>query len=275
MSIGKIFHSVILSNFVRKWYIKYHGMLARVTKTSILDPSYLYWMYYKRNLLIARKYLSSGVLLDVGCGNQDFADILGKKYIGLDYPATRSIHHSVPPAIYGDGYNIPIKSASVQSVALLQVLEHLSEPSRVISEIYRVLEPGGYLLLTAPMISQIHGEPYDFYRYTKYGITYLLQKSGFEIVEVLENGSFYALMGLMSNIYLFHHFFEVDRRYFVKVILGMLKVLFTPFVLLTIVLINILCVILDITHRDHAFTSNYTFIAKRSLTRQYNCTDRA
>jgi len=262
MSTSNTYRSVVKS-FVRKWYIKYHGMLARIPK-SLLHPYYLYWMYYIRNLSIARKYFSSGVLLDIGCGNQDFADFFGKKYIGLDYPVTRSIHHSVPPTIYGDGYNLPIKSVSVQSVALLQVLEHLSEPSRVISEIYRVLKPGGYLLLTAPMISQIHGEPYDFYRYTKYGITYLLEKNGFEIVEVLENGSFYALMGLMLNIYLFYHFFEVDRRYFVKVILGTLKVLFTPFVLLTIVFINILCVILDITHRDPAFTSNYTVIARRA-----------
>ena len=49
---------------------------------------------------------------------------------------------------------------------------------------YRILKPGGYVILTTPLFWHLHEEPRDFYRYTKYGLRYLFTEAGFEIVEL-------------------------------------------------------------------------------------------
>jgi SAM-dependent methyltransferase len=64
------------------------------------------------------------------------------------------------------------------------VLEHLEEPERGIAEAYRLLKPGGHVILTAPFIWWIHEAPRDFFRYSPFGLRYLLEEAGFEVVEV-------------------------------------------------------------------------------------------
>jgi SAM-dependent methyltransferase len=69
-------------------------------------------------------------------------------------------------------------------VLCTDVLEHLEEPALAISEACRVLRSGGYAIYTVPLFWHIHEEPRDFYRYTTYGLRYLFEKSGFEIIEI-------------------------------------------------------------------------------------------
>ena len=64
------------------------------------------------------------------------------------------------------------------------MLEHLPEPLRVIEELGRVLKPGGTLWLSAPLFYAEHEKPYDFFRYTQFGLRQLFEDAGFEIVEI-------------------------------------------------------------------------------------------
>jgi SAM-dependent methyltransferase len=54
----------------------------------------------------------------------------------------------------------------------------------LLAEMARVLKPGGYLLLTAPQTWGLHREPHDYYRYTRYGLSYQAQKGGLDVIEV-------------------------------------------------------------------------------------------
>ena len=65
-----------------------------------------------------------------------------------------------------------------------EVLEHLPEPQKAVDEFFRVLKPGGTLLLTTRFLFPIHDAPHDYFRYTKYGLRHLLRR--FEIVELHE-----------------------------------------------------------------------------------------
>ncbi len=79
---------------------------------------------------------------------------------------------------------LPVRDAVFDTVLCNEVLEHVPEPAILISEAARVLKPGGILILTTPQTWGLHLEPQDFYRYTRYGLCYLAEKSGLEVIEV-------------------------------------------------------------------------------------------
>ncbi len=80
---------------------------------------------------------------------------------------------------------IPVDDGRFDAVLCTQVMEHVPDPQAVIHEFARVLRPGGALWLSAPLYYEEHERPYDFFRYTQYGLRQLLQTAGFE-VESLE-----------------------------------------------------------------------------------------
>ena len=86
--------------------------------------------------------------------------------------------------IIAGAYDIPLPDENADTLLLTSVLEHLEEPERGIAEAYRLLKPGGHVILTAPFIWWIHEAPRDFFRYTPFGLRHLLEEAGFEVVEV-------------------------------------------------------------------------------------------
>jgi ubiquinone/menaquinone biosynthesis C-methylase UbiE len=79
---------------------------------------------------------------------------------------------------------IPVDDARFDHVVLTQVLEHVPEPASVLAELHRVLKPGGILWLTAPLFYAEHERPYDFFRYTQFGLRHLLESARFEVLEL-------------------------------------------------------------------------------------------
>ena len=79
---------------------------------------------------------------------------------------------------------IPVESERYDLVLLTQVLEHIPEPLRVLDELGRVLKAGGQLWLTQPFYYEEHEQPYDFYRYTQFGLKHLLDRAGFEVAAI-------------------------------------------------------------------------------------------
>ncbi len=68
-----------------------------------------------------------------------------------------------------DSHDIPFADASFDGVIVQAVLEHVVDPYRSVSEIYRVLNPEGWVYAETPFIQQIHGREYDFTRFTFLG----------------------------------------------------------------------------------------------------------
>lgn len=160
----------------------------------ILDKSLKYF---------ASKYFK-GSLIDIGCGTKPYKTLIAPyvtKHVGVDHQET--LHDPSNIDLFGSVYKIPVDDASFDSALCSAVLEHLEEPEQALRECYRVLKPGGVAVYSVPFIWHIHEEPRDFYRFSKYGIKYLFEKSGFEIVELKALSGFWVTFGqlFVYNLY--------------------------------------------------------------------------
>lgn len=147
------------------------------------------------NALVPRlRAAASGTLLDVGAGTMPFrGDVvdLVTEYRSLD------LERRAPDVDFVADVRAmePVGSDSFDVVLCSQVLEHVDQPAVALAEMYRVLRPGGRLVLTVPFLSRLHEEPFDYFRYTRYGLVALLEGSGFQVREVAPAGSFLCFVG--------------------------------------------------------------------------------
>ncbi len=89
--------------------------------------------------------------------------------------------------LVGSAYKLPTNSL-YNLITSFMVLEHLNEPLKALRESNRVLTKKGYLALTTVQYWHTHSHPSDYYRYTRYGLEYLLKQSGFKVVKIWSHG---------------------------------------------------------------------------------------
>jgi SAM-dependent methyltransferase len=141
--------------------------------------------YLHRFLVRAGHAVQPGQLvLDAGAGRAPYRDLFSHaRYETADFLAVKGKKYTTPDYAC-DLAEIPVADARFDHVVLTQVLEHIPEPRKVLAELHRVLKPGGTLWLTAPLFYAEHERPYDFFRYTQFGLRHLLEGAGFEVREI-------------------------------------------------------------------------------------------
>jgi SAM-dependent methyltransferase len=145
-----------------------------------------------------------GKLMDFGCGSKPYFNLFNvESYTGVDIEKSGHNHLHSKVDVYYSGTSLPFENEKFDSIFSSEVLEHLFQPDELLSEINRVLKPGGKLLLTAPFGWNEHEMPYDYARYSSTGIRHLLQKNGFEILESQKTGNFVRVLFQHWIIYLF------------------------------------------------------------------------
>jgi SAM-dependent methyltransferase len=161
--------------------------------------AYLITREIARSLIAARtRYLPPGIrVLDVGCGVQPyypfFAD-LAVQYDGHDLEPGAGIKY-VSPA---EALEAP--DCSYDLVLCTQVLEHVRHPQTVLSEIARVLTPGGHLFLTTHGVYPFHPHPVDYWRWTQQGFEALFEDApGLRLMELVPHGGSAATLAVMLN----------------------------------------------------------------------------
>lgn len=138
-------------------------------------------------------------VLDVGAGASPYRELFAAQiYTTTDHAVTL---HGGEVDIVAAAEAIPVDDASFDAVVCTQVLEHVADPLAVLSELHRVLVPGGRLIATVPFAWEEHEQPYDFFRYTRYGISRLLERAGFEQLDVRpRTDCFTTLAQLVRNV---------------------------------------------------------------------------
>jgi len=160
-----------------------------------------------------------GKLVDIGCGSKPYIKYFKyiDEYIGVDLISNEA-------DIVANAKSLPIESNSVDVVLCNQVIEHDAEPVKIIAEIRRILKKDGVLILSAPQMGRLHGEPNDYYRFTKWGLNYLLEKNGMKIEVIEPHGGIFRAIGSHLNFFIIEYFGKnKQRRKFIlrRTILGL------------------------------------------------------
>lgn len=162
------------------------------------------WLAYDIGDHYLKKHIEcyKGVLYDLGCGESPYRDFFlqhARQYIGVDWAGS---YHDTKADIAADlNIPLPIGSEVADTVISLSVLEHLYEPQMMLNEAFRILKPGGGIVLQVPWQWWIHEAPYDFFRYTPYGLKYLFEKGGFVNIVVEPQAGFFTTTVLKWNYF--------------------------------------------------------------------------
>jgi SAM-dependent methyltransferase len=160
------------------------------------------WLIYHIGDQWLRKFTDSykGSLYDLGCGEMPYKDWLLNfvdNYIGVDWGSTL---HELKADILADlNEPLPIDSEVADTVISISVMEHLREPQLFLNESNRILKPGGAIILQVPFMWQVHEAPYDYYRYTRYGLQYMFEKAGFTDILVYPQTGFWVMWVIKFN----------------------------------------------------------------------------
>ena len=131
-----------------------------------------------------------GRVLDYGCADIPYRDFFGAdvEYLAADLPG----NPQATVTIAADG-TVPVADSSVDAVLSTQVLEHVDDPSTYLAECFRVLRPGGRMLLSTHGLMVYHPDPDDYWRWTTAGLQRIVREAGFDVVR------FEGIMGLAAT----------------------------------------------------------------------------
>ena len=160
-------------------------------------------------------------LLDIGSG-----DLRYSKYFVV--PNWNAIYSDYEKRAQGvdvllDAHCLPFGDNSFDIITMTEVLEHLHHPGRALSEITRVLRPGGRLLITFPFMWGLHELPNDYFRFTEFGFSALCKDAGLTIEKFWRRGNSFALLISLIDMMisgLFHYLGKIRGLSFVSRVLS-------------------------------------------------------
>ncbi len=175
--------------------------LRRVLDVVRSTPLHPQWLLGRRRAPAALSAFS-GRLLDVGAGDRWVEHSLpsGTHYVALDFPPTGRELYGASPNVFADARALPFSDSTFDGVVCLDVIEHVVDPRLVLAEIARVLKPGTKAWLSMPFLYPLHDAPFDFQRYTEFGLRRDIAHAGLEVTDL--RGSLHSLRsaGLLLSL---------------------------------------------------------------------------
>ncbi|HYZ84677.1 MAG TPA: class I SAM-dependent methyltransferase [Bryobacteraceae bacterium] len=135
------------------------------------------------------------LLLDAGAGEARFAALFERhRYVGVDLGVGDVAWDYSRIDAQADLARLPFRDASFDAAIHIVTLEHVPEPALVLRELGRVLRPGGRLFLVVPHEWEEHQQPHDYFRYTRYGLEYLLTQARMRVNRLEPVGGYFRLL---------------------------------------------------------------------------------
>jgi SAM-dependent methyltransferase len=221
--------------------------LLAIYKNQVFNPGFLSifinpFFFIRKGLLNGiKKYANNlnGCLLDFGCGSKPYKNFFNvEKYIGVDIINRGHPHETELDEIdvYYNGNVLPFKDESFDSVFSSEVFEHVFNLEDMLDELNRVLKKEGTALFTVPFVWDEHEIPYDFGRYSSYGIKYLLEKHGLKVISLEKSTTYLETVFQLWSLYLFYKLYTKNK--YINIFINILFI--SPFTIMGILISGIL-----------------------------------
>ncbi|HPT25769.1 MAG TPA: class I SAM-dependent methyltransferase [Bryobacteraceae bacterium] len=134
-------------------------------------------------------------VLDAGAGESRHAAVFPRqRYTGIDLAVGDPSWNYRRLDALADLERLPFSSHCFDAALMIVTIEHLKRPGAALAEIARVLRQGARLLVVAPHQWEVHQAPHDYFRYTRYGLEFLLSEAGFEVTALEPAGGLFRLL---------------------------------------------------------------------------------
>jgi SAM-dependent methyltransferase len=156
---------------------------------------YRLWL---ENADFAASVPSGALVLDAGAGEAPYKCLFQHAiYESADFQKVNKQH--AKSTYVCDLKKIPVEDRRFDFIVFNQVMEHVPEPSIVLAELHRILKENGKLIYTGPLFYEEHEQPYDFYRYTQFGLRHLFTTAGFKIERIDWLEGYFGTLGYQLN----------------------------------------------------------------------------
>lgn len=191
-------------NSIRIKWVSHQAHLKNILKL-LLSPVWLLdkKMNESTRSILEEKVSEDSHWLDVGCGLKPFhCSFKNAYYTGIDIEVSgRSAEMKVPDK-YFDGVNIPFDDSAYDGILCTQVLEHVENLDLLLKECNRVLKIGGEFIVSVPFLYREHEQPYDFRRFTSFGMALALSRNGFRVTANLKCLSAIETIATLFSVYI-------------------------------------------------------------------------
>ena len=189
-------------------------------------------------------------VLDAGAGEGQYRGHFARQqYCGVDLAVGDGSWDYSGLDVLADLTALPFRSGAFDAAIHIVTIEHLRDPGAALAEMGRTMAPGAMLLVAAPHEWEVHQAPHDYFRYTRYGLAWLLEQAGFEVCEMRAVGGYFRLLArrLLNGL----QFFTGGARWLCFIPAAILLV--PPALILPL---------LDSLDRDRNFTVGYICTAR-------------
>jgi len=154
--------------------------------------------------IAAEAHRVAGRVMDFGCGSKPYRALFAhaQEYVGVDIEVSGHDHKNSAVDVFYDGQTLPFPDGHFDGVVSFEVFEHVFNLPAILAEIRRVLKDEGKLLISLPFAWDEHEVPYDFGRYTCYGLRHVLEHEGFRVVTLRKSGNYVSAIAQLWIAYL-------------------------------------------------------------------------
>ena len=166
---------------------------------------------------IERYRLQTNKVLYLGCGDGNSFDLFKNvnpsvDWYGLDIDSSPEVAlrtRSDCKFVTYDGINIPFENNFFDMIYCRQVLEHVQKPLKLLSDVYRVLRPGGAFIGSTSQLEPYHS--YSTFNYTPFGLSIVIKESGMTLKEIRPGiDGITLIMRKLFRRKLFNKYFEKE-----------------------------------------------------------------